>query len=679
MTGYTGAIGPAGNASNTGATGATGTTGSQGTPGYAANTGATGATAATGTTGVTGYTGPIGTGPTGITGITGYTGAVGPAGAASNTGATGTTGVTGYTGAVGPAGTSTNTGATGPLGTGPTGLTGPAGGQVSIVSRIPATTQAISGNTITLIQWATADLNQTIGNTGLTYASGLFTNSGQTTIPLLIEYTIALNTTGNGSSYIGINGGLSASNTFGVSLNTTNIFSNSYTILLPAGSTVGIYYIDANSVTVQTTSRVSATLLTAGQQGATGYTGVTGLTGAIGPTGPTGQTGATGQTGVQGATGVTGPVGQVSLLSRTPGTTQTLVANTPTIVQWATSDATQTVGNVGLNYVGGVFTNGTLNAIPLLIKYTIILNTTGNGSTYIGLNGGLTSATTFGTYLTSTNIFTNSYTILLQPNATIAVYYMDVNAVTIQTTSRVSITLLTAGQQGPVGAVSMASYVPTVTQSITAATLTVVNFGTTDTTQLAGSTGLVYNAATGLFTNGTAATLPLLIEYNIFINITSGGGSFIGINGSTNTFGSVYNDNNNFANTCTILLPAGANVGLYYIDNMACIVQTSSRITFTVLTAGGQGVTGATGPVGQVSIQSVYPSATQTLSTPSTLTAVLWGSTDGTQSTGIVGLNYNAGLFTNASTTTMPLLIDYTVYLTTTMGGYSLIGINGTS
>ncbi|MCB4335153.1 exosporium leader peptide-containing protein [Bacillus cereus] len=54
---------------------------------------------------------------------------------------------------------------------------------------------------------------------------------------------------------------------------------------------------------------ISSFTLPTGASGATGPTGPTGTSGATGPTGPTGATGITGPTGPTGATGITGPTG----------------------------------------------------------------------------------------------------------------------------------------------------------------------------------------------------------------------------------------------------------------------------------------------------------------------------------------------------------------------------------
>jgi hypothetical protein len=228
----------------------------------------------------------------------------------------------------------------------------------------------------------------------------------------------------------------------------------------------------------------------------------------------------------------------------------------------------------------------------------MFLSVTGGGYTAIGING---TSTVYGGRYNDNIAITNSYTILLDAGATLGVYYMDNAATTLLSSSQLSITLLTAGPQGAtgltgpmgqVGQVSVLSVTPTASlQTIAAsASLTLVTWGTTDSTQSVGTTGLSYSA--GVFVNTTASTLPLLVEYNIYLNTTVGGYSVIGINGSTNVYGGQFNDSNNFTNSFTILLAPGANVGVYYMDNASVIVQQTSRLTFTLLSVGPQGPTG---------------------------------------------------------------------------------------
>jgi hypothetical protein len=614
-------------------------------------------------TGATGYTGYAGvTGPTGTVGYTGATGMTGaPGGGTGPTGAAG--GGTGPTGIIGPTGPGSGNGVSG---TGPTGAVGPMGPAGSggggttvanaILSVTPTSTQAITASTVTLVQWGTSggvpntDTAQSIGTTYLTANNnGTFTNSTANAIPLLIEYSIFLSNTSGGSSAIGIGGSTSV---YGTTYNDTNGFANSFTIILAASASFGIYYQDNAATTVQTSSRLSITVLNGGQ-------------------------------------GATGPVGTVSKLSVTPVVAQgPITPLVTTLLLWgsgatANTDSAQTTGTTGLTYNNGLFTNATSTTLPLLFEYSVFLNTTGQGTSCIGING---SSLAYGVVYNDNNLFTNSFSILLAPGSTAGIYYMDNAAPTILTTSRLSITVLTAGPlgptgiQGPVGTVAKLSVIPSSTQSIPSNSLTLAQWGSTVTAQTTGITGLTY--AGGLFTNSTSTTLPLLVDYSMFISVTGGGYTAIGINGTSTVYGGRYNDNIAITNSYTILLAAGATLGIYYMDNAATTLLSSSQLSITLLTAGPQGATGPlgpTGPVGQTAVLSVTPASLQTIAASASLTVVNWGTTDSTQSVGITGLSYAAGVFTNITSTTLPLLVEYNIYLNTTVGGYSVIGINGST
>jgi hypothetical protein len=136
------------------------------------------------------------------------------------------------TGATGAAGKEGATGLSGG-GTGPPAPRGP----VSVLSQTAAGTQTLSPATPTLIEWPTVDILQCTGYTGLLYAAGLFTNTSYVTIPVLVEYSLFLDATGYGSSYIAVNG---PANAYAVMYNDVNAFTNSYTVLIPSGATLGI-------------------------------------------------------------------------------------------------------------------------------------------------------------------------------------------------------------------------------------------------------------------------------------------------------------------------------------------------------------------------------------------------------------------------------------------------------
>jgi hypothetical protein len=390
-----------------------------------------------------------------------------------------------------------------------------------------------------------------------------------------------------------------------------------------------------------------------------------------------------------GGTGYTGPAGAggpVAILSAVPSTTQTVSANTLSLVRWGSIDTTQSTGETGLAYtstlgpMNGTFINNTANTLPVLVQYSLVLNLTGSGYSYVGVTSATSIFTSYGITYNDTNGFANSYTVLLTPGASVGVYYTDNVATDVQPTSRISLTILTAGAQGPTGPtgqVTKWSVKPSVVaQSIPSNVLTLVTWGSTIVSQTVGITGLAYTEE-GLFTNNTSATIPLLVDYSMFVSYTGGGYTAIGINGSTTVYGARFNDNVAITNSFTVLLSPGSTIGIYYLDNAATTLLNTSHLSLTILTAGPQG---PTGPSGQVTTLSVTPTASlQTIPASVTLSLVIWGSTDTTQSTGSTGLLYNAGVFTNTLSTALLLLVEYTLNLDTTLSGYSAIGINGSS
>jgi len=437
--------------------------------------------------------------------------------------------------------------------------------------------------------------------------------------------------------------------------NDNNCFANSFIVLLSAGSNLGIYYTDNSTPVVQTTSRLAITVLIVGSQGPTGAAG-----------------------------------GTSSILSAIPSATQNVAANTLSTVLWGSTDSAQSSGTTGLLYnaTTGTFLNSTASNIPLLIHYSIVLSTTGGGYSYIGVTSATSVFTSYGITYNDTNGFANSYTIFLPAGASVGVYYTDNSATVVQTTSRVSLAVLTAGQQGPtgpqgqLGQVAKWSINPSAaTQSIPSNALTLVTWGSTIVSQTTGTTGLTYGA--GLFTNNTSSALPLLVDYAMFVSVTGGGYTVIGINGTSTTYGGRYNDNIAITNSFTVILPVGATLGIYYMDNAATSLLNTSQLNITLLVAGPQGLLGPTGPIGpngQVAVLSATPTASlQTISASSSLSVVTWGTTDAAQSVGTTGLTYSAGLFTNTTGSTLPLLVEYNLNLNTTLSGYSAIGINGSS
>ena len=247
------------------------------------------------------------------------------------------------------------------------------------------------------------------------------------------------------------------------------------------------------------------------------------------------------------------------------------------------------------------------------------------------------------------------------------------------------------GATGPAaitGTIGQISFTAGVTgggsQSITAsASLAIVTWLTSDSTQTSGNPGLSYNYGSnpaGTFTNTTTGTLPVNIEYTLNLSATSGGYSAIGLNGSTLIYGGTFNDTNGFSNSCIILVPAGGYFGIYYQDNATVTVLNTSRIICTVVNVGGVGPTGPTGPQGQAIQASYAADGTQTnVFSSGTYVAVKFPNTVTSQTQGTIPFTYNSGtgLFTNTSGITQLVLVEYSLSLNTTGGGYSAIGLNG--
>jgi len=533
------------------------------------------------------------------------------------------------------------------------GPTGPQGvvGQVAVLSYTLGATQAITGGgTGSLLLWSSLDAGQSQGTTGLTYLNGLFANQTGNPVPILIEFSLLSDITGGGSSFIGLGVGGVVSSTYGAMFNENNSFVNSYTVVVPSGSSFGIYYMDNIDVTLQSNCRITCTLLVAGQQGPQG------------------------------------PVGQVAMLSLTADGSQTI--NSPSalaLVLWPTAALAQTTGTTGLQYSAGLFQNTTLVTLPILVEYSLELDTTFSGYSAIGVGG---TTVLYGGMYNDSNRFTNTYTILVAPGASFGIYYTDNSASVVLSASRVTCTLLTAGAQGPTGvqgATGPVGNVAVVSRRANASpqqviyspsVLATVLWPAADSAQSSGNTGLLYGA--GSFTNQTAATIPILVEYTLTLDTSSVGYSAIGVGGTSVLYGGMYHTTNATTNSYTFLLAPGASFAVYYMDNTSVTVQGSSRITVTVLTAGAQGPTGPTGPVGATAVVSVL-SAGQVIG--NSLTAVTWGTQDMSQTTNITGLSFAlpTSTFTNNTAFAMPLLIEYSMFLDRTGGGYTVIGVNGTT
>ena len=337
-----------------------------------------------------------------------------------------------------------------------------------------------------------------------------------------------------------------------------------------------------------------------------------------------------------GNTGPTGPIGQASQISFfAPGSQSIGPSTAMGVVTLTTLDSTQTTGITGFTFSGitSLFTNTTIQPIPVAASYALALNTTAGGYSAVGLTV-LGVTTYFGGMYNASNGVSNSVSVLVPAGGSIGLYYMDNIAVTVQTATRFTVTSNQVGQQGatgitgptgPVGQVSQLAYGSTgINQTIvptgTLSTLVQWPAAALDVGQSIGVAGLAYNfngSPTGTFTNITTITLPISVEYTLNLSTTAGGYSAIGINGPFNIFGGNYNDNNGFSNTATILVAPGSYFGVYYMDNTSVAVLANSRISCTLLTVGSQGPTGVTGPIG----------VTGTTGTTGTTGPALWSAT----------------------------------------------------
>ena len=391
-----------------------------------------------------------------------------------------------------------------------------------------------------------------------------------------------------------------------------------------------------------------------------------------------------------GNTGPTGPIGQASQLSYLATGSQTFVPSTAlgVVTFNALPDPAQTTGTTGFSFNGTLYTNATSLPIPVAVSYFITLNATQGGYSAVGLTV-LGNTTYFGGMYNDTNAFSNMVNVVVPANGTVGLYYMDNGTATVQPSSRVTLTSNQVGQQGPTGWTGTTGPIGNVSQLARRTTTqqiapspvltTLVTWPTVDGTQSTGLTGLLYNT-NGTFTNTTAMALPINVEYTLNLDTSAGGYSAVGLSGASDLYGGTYNDSNGFSNSCVVLVPAGASFGVYYMDSVTVTVQSTSRIICTVLTAGGQGPTGATGPMMQGAVASYTLAATQPLSA-GVGAAIVWSTTpDAAQSFSAIGISSpNAGVFTNTSSSTLPVLVEYTVQLNVTGGGSTYLQLGGTA
>jgi hypothetical protein len=156
-------------------------------------------------------------------------------------------------------------------------------GQSALFTQTPITTQLFSDTTNTVIYWGNTILNNSTGTTGLSYSSitGAYTNMTLTALPIEVVYSLVWDASMPAVTYVDVDGveyGLTQYNSY--------VFTNKAIFLLGVNKSFRVYNQNsADGSTLQTSSNIVITLLTAGTPGSTGSTGLNG-TGPTGPQGP---------------------------------------------------------------------------------------------------------------------------------------------------------------------------------------------------------------------------------------------------------------------------------------------------------------------------------------------------------------------------------------------------------
>ena len=173
---------------------------------------------------------------------------------------------------------------------------------------------------------------------------------------------------------------------------------------------------------------------------------------------------------------------------------------------------------------------------PLLVEYTLNMSNTSGGYSGIGINGSTTVL--YGGLYNDSNGVSNSYTILLSPGQTVAVYYIDNAATTMyftpaSTASRVTFTVLTAGPQGSTGYTG---------PSIWSATGSTAPYNTAITYSQGyvgvGPTGSYLQTTSGGPTGGTSSTVP---QYHLDVS------------GSVRSSAQLFSDNSALVSASSVL------------------------------------------------------------------------------------------------------------------------------
>jgi hypothetical protein len=201
-------------------------------------------------------------------------------------------------------------------------------GQSSLFTQTPSVPQLFVNTSNTVIYWGNTVINNSTGTQSLSYSptTGAYTNITNAPLPIEVVYSLVWDTSMPAVTYVDVDGV-----EYGLTQYTGYVFTNKAIFLLAQNKSFKVYNQNSSDgATLQTTSNIVITLLTAGTPGSTGTTGPIGTgpsgpfgstgplgTGPSGPSGPTGPTGLTGPTGSLG-TGPTGPTGSLGTGSTGP-------------------------------------------------------------------------------------------------------------------------------------------------------------------------------------------------------------------------------------------------------------------------------------------------------------------------------------------------------------------------
>ena len=141
------------------------------------------------------------------------------------------------------------------------------GSVTAVLTQKVAAPQSIPVSTMTAVLWDTVDTAHSIGSTDLVYYAGLFINPTEADITVLVQYNLSFSHTNYGSSFIGVNIGVSdlpsEYKTYSVvSVSDNSQLTNSCAVTLKPNDVLGIYYMDNSYAEIGTDSSVSLLIQT---------------------------------------------------------------------------------------------------------------------------------------------------------------------------------------------------------------------------------------------------------------------------------------------------------------------------------------------------------------------------------------------------------------------------------